>query len=353
MPKKLSIALLAVSSLLMYGCSDKETANTGFKSQRPAHLVEAITAQRELMAIKRERTGTLKAQQDIQIYNQEEGRITSLPFYEGDNIQAGDIVARLDDRLLKAQLTRAAALRKKAEKDKKRTQGLAKRQFISEAQMTEAETNLAVTQADEKALQTRLNYMTIRAPISGTVTQRLTEPGNIAGRYTHLLTISDQSSLITEVTVSELFLNKLKEKDSVMLSIDALGKTPAIEGTIARIHPTVDPATRTGIVEIIISPPPEGARPGQLAKVTLTTQRSERLAIPFAALRRSSAGEYVFTIDDENQAQIQAVTSGLRIGDNIEIIDGINAGQRIVTRGFNNLKANKKVNIVNPESEKK
>ncbi len=344
-------ALFFILTLLsLSGCSEPEKPEVSDKEPKK-HLVEIITVQRQVIAIERERTGTLKAVQEIQIFNQQEGRITALPFYEGDLVKKGDVIARLDGRLLEAQLARAVALRRKAEKDLQRISGLVERRLTSQTEYTRVETELAVAKADVQILQTQLDYTTLQAPISGIVSARLSEPGNIAERYTHLMTISDQRSLITQVTVSELLLNKLQLGDPVAVSIDALNNQPApnnqsLQGKITRIYPNLDPVTRTGTVEIALNPAPIGAKPGQLARVKLRTQEAERLLIPFVALRRSSKNEYVFTVDQQEKAQTTPVITGLRIKEMIEVISGLSAGDRVIVRGFTNLRSNLAINII-------
>jgi membrane fusion protein (multidrug efflux system) len=338
--------------IMLSACSEPE-ANQAKK--KPEHLVQTVSALNASTSIERERTGTLRAHQDIHIYSQEEGRITFLPFYEGDQVKAGDVVARLDDRLLYAQFKRAQALRSKAEKDLKRIRGLAKRKLAAEVELTRVETELAVAQADEQLLATRLDYTQIKAPIDGVISERLTEQGNIVERYSHLLTISDQSSLITELNVSALLINKLHLGDDVSMTIDALAgiqdpEASTVKGKITRIYPTLDPVTRTGIVEIALSPVPQGAMPGQLARVKLKTQEAIRLLIPFSALRRSSKGEYVYIIGEDNRAHIRFVVSGLKIGEQIEILGGIEEGERVVTRGYTNLHNDTQVRVIDGDS---
>lgn len=328
---------------LVSGCSQDSTVS---KRSSPDHLVEVAEVKLESIAIERQRTGSLQSNQDVDIYNQEEGQIIELPYFEGDTVTKGDVLVRLDDRLIMSQLARTQALRKKAALDLKRMSRLANKQMMAEADMTRVETELAVAKSDEETLKTRLEYATIVAPITGVISQRLSEPGNIAQRYTHLLTISDLSSLTTEVTVSDLLINKLSVGAELDIQIDALLRSEPIKGKIKRIHPNLDPLTRTGIVEISLNPVPEGARPGQLARVTLRSDPAERLLIPYSGLRRSSAGEYVFVIDDQLVAKEVSVVSGLRINGQVEILKGLNAGENVVTRGFTNLQENKKVKIV-------
>lgn len=337
--------LLLAGCLFVSACSEKITKA---KTIKPGHLVEVMAVERKMIAIERERTGTLQAKQEVQIFNQEEGQIIEFPFYEGDVVQKGTVVARLDIRLLQAQLIRAQALRRKAQKDVLRIQNLAKKRLTAQAELTRVETELAVAQADEQVLSTRVDYATLISPIKGLVSQRLSEAGNIAERYTHLLTISDQEQLITEVTVSELLINKLHTGDVVVVHIDALAQTDeaGVQGIISRIHPNLDPLTRNGIIEVALSPAPKGARPGQLARVILRSQKDERLLIPFAALRRSTEGEYVFYVDSKNIIHTAKVVSGLRVGDQVEILQGLVVDQKVVVRGFTNLRENKVVVIV-------
>ncbi|MFT6386907.1 MAG: membrane fusion protein (multidrug efflux system) [Cellvibrionaceae bacterium] len=338
-----SIIIIVLFSFALVACSEKTEQ---VKKPKREHLVEVVTAQLQTLAIERERTGTLQSKQEVEIFNQEEGRIITLPFSEGDKVNKGDVVAKLDDRILRSQLTRMQAIRRKAERDVKRISGLANKQMTAQIELTRVETELAVAKADEQILKARLDYATITAPISGLVSQRLSEPGNIAERYTHLLTISDQSTLMTQVTMSGLLINTLEKGAYVDIEIDALPQRKPIKGSVERIHPNLDPSTRTGIVEIALSPAPIGARPGQLARVTLRTQESERLLIPFTALRRSTEGEYVFIVDDQKQAQKIDVVSGLRIGEQVEIINGLSPDQQVITRGFTNLRSKKKVVII-------
>ncbi|MFW1677729.1 efflux RND transporter periplasmic adaptor subunit [Pontibacter sp. JAM-7] len=334
--------------LLIVGCS--EAPAPGKKAASP-HLVEVVSASQINIAVRRERTGSLRAFREIQIFNQEEGRITALPFYEGDQVKSGQLVARLDDRLLNAERNRITAERRKAEKDLMRIRGLAKRKLAAETDLTRAETDLAVLRADEQIINTRLEYTQMQSPINGVISARLTEPGNIAERYTHLLTVSDQSKLITEVQVSELLLNKLHIGDPVTMTIDALSGLDSsavpLSASITRIHPNLNPLTRTGTVEIALNPVPDGARPGQLARITLQTEKASRLLIPFVGLRRASEGEFVYLVNADNSIETRPVRSGLRIGDSIEILSGLSTGEYVVIRGFTGLRNGLNVSLLN------
>ena len=332
------------------GCNQEQEAKS--KKEKKAHLVESVKVSLSSAGVEQIRTGTLRARREVKIHNQEDGQIIKLPYYEGDAVKKGAVVARLDDKLLLAQLARAQATLQQAKQDLARTKNLFKKKLVSDEELNRTQTALEVARADEEVLATRVSYTTIRAPISGVVSARLSEPGNIAERHTHLLTISDPTSLITEVTLSELLISKLSLNHPVKVSVDALGGQ-VFDGHVSRIFPNLDPVTRRGTIEVELKPVPEGARPGQLCRVKLKTNAANRLLIPFSALRRDQTGEYVFSIDEEQKVQRTKVLGGLRIGEQVEILDGLTEGQQVVTKGFLDLVPGKKVKIVSRDKESK
>jgi membrane fusion protein (multidrug efflux system) len=167
----------------------------------------------------------------------------------------------------------------------------------------------------------------------------------VVQRLQQVLTIADPSSLVTELRVSELILPDLRVGDSARVRIDALGGE-TYTGHITRIHPSLDPITRRGTIEVELTPVPPGAAPGQLCRVELSTHASQRRVIPFSALRRDEDSEYVFVLDGAGQAQRVAVQSGLRLADQVEIIAGLEAGQQVITKGFLGLTSGKSVKPV-------
>ena len=331
---------------LMVACGGD--AVEGDKKKGQDHLVEIVTTELGIHGVERVRTGSLRARKEVKIFNQEEGRITKLPYFEGDRVKGGDLVAKLDDQLLRAQLNRAKATYRQAKQDVDRLKNLFKKKLVSDEELNRGETALEVAKVDQEVLRTRIGYTSIAAPFDGVISARLSEPGNIADKYTHLLTIADPTSLITEVTLSELLITKLKLNDEVQVQIDALGNK-VHTGSISRIHPNLNPVTRRGTVEVELSPVPEGARPGQLCRVQFNVQTSQKLTIPFKALRRDQQGEYVFVVGDEDKVERKAVKPGLRMGERVEVLSGLTVGERVISKGFLGLASGKKVKIVAPQ----
>jgi RND family efflux transporter MFP subunit len=281
----------------------------------------------------------------VRIFSQEEGRITDLDVFEGDHVRQGELLVGLDDALLRAELDRARATLAQAELDVKRLDDLVRKRAASDAELSQALTATAVAQADVRLLETRLAYTRMVAPFDGVITERLVEPGDFVGKNTHLLSIADPESLVAEAYASELILPQVRVGDPARLRIDALG-TAAFRARILRIHPRLEQSSRQGIVELALEEIPPGAKAGQFVRVTLETAAVERLLIPFRALRRDRDGELVWIVTEASQVTRRQVRSGLQVADSIEILDGLKAGERIVTRGFLGLSEGKTVKVV-------
>jgi len=341
-----SITLIAlVLAGLAAGCSRQEAPAAPAAAGAPAHLVETAAVRNEQIAPSAVRTGSLRAQREVQILSQEEGRIVALPYFAGDVVRRGDLLLQLDDALLAAELRKSEAQRRQMELDLGRLERLIRNQLITEEELARARTALDIALAEEQLLRTRLGHARILAPFDGVVSLRRAEPGDVVPRFTHVLTLTDLTSLVTTTSVSELLLPSLATGDNVRIHIDALGGE-AHAGRILRIHPAIDPATRQGVVEVALDPVPAGARPGQLCRVQFTGRPQSRRVIPFAALRRDNSGEFVFSIDSENRAQRSAVVSGMQLGEDVELLSGPETGSVVITKGFLGLTAGIKVKTV-------
>lgn len=332
--------------LLLAGCGkpapEERAGDKGGDKGPDAHLVEIVTVATQETRIEHERTGSVRVRRLVRLHNREEGRIESLPYYEGDRVSAGELLVKIDDSLLQAELAKADALARQARVDLERIDGLIKKKAASEDELARARTDLDVALAERRILETRLDHTRITAPFDGVVAERPVEPGDMAAKNTHLLTLIDPGSLVVEAPVSELALPQLQIGDAAEVRIDALG-AGVFSGRVTRIYPQLDPYTRQGIVELALDPLPPGVRPGQFARIRLITAVRDRLLAPFSALQRDRDGEFVYRLDADDKAQPTRVRSGVRIADRIEILEGLAPGDRIVSRGFLGLRPGARV----------
>lgn len=356
LPRLAVIRLLALPVLLgLYACDPsgqqaRDDAGAVGSAERPAHAVEVATVQRQSISITRTLTGTLEAPRTVHVHSEQAGRIVELPYFEGDRVKQAAILARLDDAVLRAELAKATASRKQAEVDKKRLEKLASSNLSSQDLLAKAATALELAEAEELLQRTLLERTVIRAPFAAVISERLKEPGDIVALNEHLLTLFDPDYMTAAVQVPEQLHSRVANGDAVEVRIDSLGDHSFV-ARILRIHPRVDPQTRQGTIEIRLDPVPQNARPGQLCRVTLQTAETPRRLIPLDALQFDGRGSFVYRLEQGSKAVRTGVTIGLQIGDAIEIIDGVDDGDRIVSRGFLGLKSGKTVRVVNAGGE--
>jgi len=322
---KLPSAVLAVllASTLLSACSDSsQNAHSG-RSKRPQspHLVETVRAAYQNISISRTLTGTLQAIREVKIINQTPGLLIALPVYPGDVVKTRQTLVRLNDSLPRAEVLKAQATLDQTSLDLRRLKDLAPRKLASESEIAQAQTLRDIAAAELQLKQTRYQHTHIRSPMDGIISERLAEPGD---------------ALISKD-------NPLK------ISIDALGDQQ-FTGKIKRIFPSIDEDTRRGTLEIILNPVPTNARPGQLCRVRIETQKKSRLMVPYDTVRYDKQGEYVYTFE-KNQVKRVNISLGIQQGELIEVLSGLQDQQEIISQGFFGLKDKMKVEKVTPSQE--
>ena len=300
-------------------------------------------------AVTLERNGELKALRSVKIANQQEGVVADVRVDEGDRVKKGQLLVVLDDAVLRAELDRARIRLQQAEADLARLGKLGGKQLVAGQTLSDARGKRNLARADAALLQVKVDHLRVLAPFDGVVSQLRVQAGDVAARYTHLLTLIDPSSLVTEFTVPEAIRTRLSKGDTVSIRLDSAG-SESFTGKISRLSPGIDPRTRLSRVEVEITPVPAGALPGQFARVTLGQDIRVGLSIPVAALRRDREGEFVYAIDTDDIVRRLPVRVGLRLHDRVEVLTGLNPGDRVVVAGFLALKEGARVRIAGPVS---
>ncbi len=303
-------------------------------------------------------SGTLEAVTKIRLYNEESGRITQLPYHEGDTVKKGTLLVQLDNELLKTDVAKAKALREQAKLDFSRLKKLLQKKIATEDEVAKARTELDLAIAEEKRQLTRLNRTSIKAPITGMITQRLYEPGDMLAQQSQILTIIDPTSLRLKASLAERWLPLVKKNQSVTLRIDALGDKK-FNADVVRIHPAINASTHKGIIEILLSPVPAGATIGQFARAKIKLTATNRFVIPAHTIHYEPGGAYVYRVvehantqnskaeSNKNETTVEKIffEQGQQFLSMTEILSGLNAGDQIVSRGFLGLRDGKKVEV--------
>lgn len=340
-----------LAALLLTACDDDSSSSiNSHRAQQTTHRVEVVSVEKKPVFLTQTISGTLEAVKKIRLYNEESGRITRLPYYEGDRVKKGTLLVQLDNALIKTDVAKARASREQAELDLSRLKKLLPKKISTEEEVARARTEVDLAIAEEKRQLIRLKRTSIRAPIDGLITKRLYEPGDMLPPQSQILTIIDPTSLRLKASLAERWLPLVKKDQSVTLHIDALGDKK-FEARVVRIHPTIDANTHKGILEILLSPVPEGATVGQFARAKIELTATDRLIIPVHTIHYEPEGAYVYRIikNDKSDSVAEKVffEQGQQFASEAEILSGLNAGDQIVSRGFLGLRPGKKVEIAN------
>jgi membrane fusion protein (multidrug efflux system) len=313
--------------------------------------VEVSTAASGSIARSLTVSGIVEPIRTVGVNSQLSGAILSLHAEEGDDVEKGDVLARLDDREIQLQLDAAEAALQVAESAFERAKQLRERKVITLPEYERDRTAYAAAKAQRDQLQTRLEYATVTAPITGIVTEKRVEAGDVVAPQTRLFTLADVSTRVVRVQVSELDVVDLHAGDPVAVALDAFPDRP-FQGRIRRIFPAADPTTRLVPVEVAL----EGedsrmARPGFLARTTFALGIHRNvLLVPASALVRGTGSQAVFVVE-EGKAVRRTVTPGLVSQGRVEITEGLSPGDVVVTLGNNALEDGSPVRVVEGAGE--
>lgn len=343
------------ASLLITACDNNSSTDTDARrAQQKPHRVEVIEVVNKPVSLTQTISGTLEAVTKIRLYNEESGRITKLPYHEGDVVKKGTLLVQLDNELIKTDVAKAKATREQAKLDLSRLKKLLTKKISTEEEVARAETELDLAIAEEKHQLTRFKRTSIKAPIDGLITKRLYEPGDMLAQQSHILTIIDPTALRLKASLAERWIPLTKKNQPVSLIIDALGDKK-FNARVVRIHPTIDATTHKGIIEILLSPVPDGATVGQFSRAKIELIATNRLIIPVHTIHYEPEGAYVYRVIEDEKGDTIAekifFEQGQQFASVAEILSGLITGDRIVSRGFLSLRSGKKVEVARTNNE--
>ncbi len=305
----------------------------GGQNEAPqAVRVRVAAVKPELLEVRATTVGTIEPEHKVVVAAQEEGVVTELFVREGDRVTKGQLLAKLDDRELLAQLEEAEARLTEASGQWQRAQSLVKEGLITAAEADAARASFAVAQARVSALRTRLSFTRITAPVDGVVTARHVEIGSLVAARSPVVELA-AGRMVLRVPVSELDVVKLKVGDQASVVVDALAATP-VQARIERIFPAADPSSRQVTVELVLQSVPSGLRPGFLARAELSLERiANAMLVPEGVVMRGSEFPFFVYVVEDGTARVRPIEVGLRQGGKALVTKGLAPGDRVVVEG--------------------
>lgn len=284
-------------------------------------------------------TSTVQAYVKNNIAPQMTGRITKINAEIGDFVKKGQILAEID----KAQLLQAQLQLQNKEVELQRLKSLYEAGGLSKSDLDAIELayNVAKTQVDNL-----LENTVLRSPIDGVVTARNYDAGDLYGMSAPIYTVEQIVPVKLLVGISESDYSKVKKGDSIEITADAIpGKT--FYGKVEKIYPTIDPATRTFTVEVVVENKYKTLRPGMFARVAVNFGSNNNVVVPdVAVVKQQGSGErFIYVLNEDGTVTYQKVVLGRRMGAEYEVLEGLKDGDRIVTGGQIRLKDGVKVTV--------
>ena len=333
--------LIAGAVVMAAGCG----SNTKKAEAQPEAVVETAPTVSVVQVSKREvpqiatYTSTVQPYVKNNIVPQAGGRITKINVEIGDFVKAGQVLAEID----KAQLQQAQLSLKNQEVELARLKSLYEAGGLSKSDLDAIELQYNVTKTQVENL---LENTVLRSPINGVVTARNYDVGDMCSMSAPIFTVEQIIPVKLLVGISESDYSKVKKGDSVEIKADAV-PDKTFYGKINRIYPTIDPATRTFTVEVVVQNNYRTLRPGMFVRATVNFGTNNNIVIPdVAVVKQQGSGErFVYVLNQDGTVTYQKVVLGVRMGTEYEVLEGLEDGATIVTGGQIRLKDGIKVTV--------
>jgi len=314
-------------SLVLAGCGHK-TERAGV-TPLPTATVRAQTVESKKRTATEDVMGTVRAKLRASIEAKVSGKIERMLVAPGQVVQAGEVLAVIDAREVRARYDQAVAVRQQAEADLKRLTSLLEQKILSQAEFDSAQARARVAIAGVTEAEAMLGYTKVSAPFAGVITRKHADVGDLATPSKPLLDMEDSRALRLQADVPEAIVGKLTLGEKLPVRVTAVEKE--LEGIVSEIAPAADPGSRTFLVKLDL-PDAAGLRAGQFGRVAMPVGETSALRVPVSAVVQRGQMEIVFVVS-ENKAQLRLVKTGKRIGSEVELISGVEAGEKIVVEG--------------------
>jgi membrane fusion protein (multidrug efflux system) len=320
-------------------------ASGGAASQMPIGVVVA-PVRLEKLAVQLEALGNAHANESVDITAKVSNLVTAVRFNEGQQVRRGELLIELDGAQARAELAIAEAALTESRSQYKRSRELYTTKVLSESQLDQIEASLKANEARVAVAQSRLGDTMIRAPFSGRVGLRRVSVGSLVNPGTVITTLDDTSTIKLDFTVPETFLADVTPGLAITAR-SAAYPAQAFNGKVSSVDSRVDPTTRSVTVRALVPNPSGLLKPGMFLTVLLSRGAADALLIPEQALVPEQGDVFVFVIKD-GIAEKRLVHTGQRRVGEVQVVQGLAAGESVVTEGTQKLRNGVRVKLLEP-----
>ena len=296
--------------------------------------------------------GTVKTMKNINVYPEMPGQLLEVLVVEGQKVEKDQVLARIDDGGLSAQLAQAKSQLLLAETVFNRQERLWSQNIGSEIQFLQAKTQFESAEKAVDALSLQVEKSIVRAPFDGTVDQIFKEPGTIVapGMGSELFRVVNIEEVYVEVDVPETHITSISEGSKVRVNLSAIGEE--VDARIARVSKVINPSNRSFTVEIPLDNHSGFIRPNLMASVAINDYSNKSaIMIPQSVVSENAEGQqYCFALEKSTEGYIAKrliIETGRTSEDLIEVLEGVDKGALLITEGAKKVSDNQPVKWLN------
>jgi len=292
-------------------------------------------------------TGSILADEEVNICSEITGRLVSLLFTEGTVVNKGDLLAKLNDSEILAQINRNTYSLKLAQEREQRQKALLDKEAVSQDVYDQVLTELNVLKAEANLLQAQLQKSQIVAPFSGTIGLRQVSEGAYLSAGQPIVQLARTQPVKIEFAVPERYASSIHKGDEVEFSID--GNSESFTARVYATNPGIDINSRALPVRALFENKTQQVKPGNFASITIRlSQLSNALLVPAQAIIPELSGNKVFLFKAGKAVQSK-VTLGIRNATSVQVTSGLSAGDSVITSGILQLRDQMPVTLQSAE----
>jgi membrane fusion protein (multidrug efflux system) len=336
--------LLALTAIVLSGCGTGEASvasNEEIEAATPVPVAITRPTRTDIFATY-EATTTIASDADAPVLSKVGGEVVKLFVEEGDRVEQGDVLTRLDGERLRLEMLSARADLERVRSEYERYTDLAARGLVSEAMFEGLRYDLDALEASYELAKLNYGYSEIRAPISGVVSSREVKLGQNVAISDVVFRITDTSELVAYLQIPQAELAKFSAGHAATLAVDAIPDNVYV-ATIARISPTIDVRNGTFRATAFIDNRTGELAPGMFARFTISYEKhANALVIPRRALVEEDDRTAVYVVKN-GEVTRRVIETGVEADDVVEVLAGLSDDEEIVVIGQSGLRDGSKV----------
>lgn len=342
-----TLIIVGIGAFITYritenSAGDEKNNSKGGDKKQPSR-VSGIVLQPQEFADNLSLSGSIEANEQIDLRSEVSGIVESINFKEGSTVSKGQVLFKVNDIELRAQLAQVKTAQNLASENERRAKLLLQKEAISQEEYDIASADFFSAKAQTQLIQAQLSKTTVRAPFSGKIGLRYISQGTYVTPTTLIAKLVNTNQLKITFSIPEKYASQMKVNNT--LSFTTAGSNEKFKAKIYAIEPEIEVATRTLKLRAIAQNPEGKLFPGTFANVTLPLEKlTDALLVPTEALIPIQNGKKIF-VSKNGQAKEVLVETGARTDKNILITSGLKAGDTVLTSGVMTLKDGSPVKV--------